>query len=132
MIILYYCSLSKADSVVFSQFWNVLLLFYCIMFNIRLSFTVGVFLGRQCGFQPVLYCFAGGFWYHVEYKIVIYFHCLSKVDIVAFSQVWSVKLLFFGVMLSIGSSISIPVYLRETVWPSAKSGINCSGFLVSF
>ena len=43
-IALYYCRLSQVDSVAFSQFWNVLLLFSGVMFSIRSFFTIAVYL----------------------------------------------------------------------------------------
>ena len=43
-IVLYYCRLSEVDSVAFSQFWNVLLLFSGLMFSIRSFFTIAVYL----------------------------------------------------------------------------------------
>ena len=43
-IVLYYCRLSEVDSVAFSQFWNVLLLFSGVMFSIRSFFTIAVYL----------------------------------------------------------------------------------------
>ena len=43
-IVLYYCSLSEVDSVAFSQFWNVLLLFSGVMFSIRSFFIIAVYL----------------------------------------------------------------------------------------
>ena len=76
-IVVYYCSLFKANSVAFSQFWNILLLFSDV--SKRSSSTFAVFLGRQW-LSAILECFVPVFWYHVEYKIVLYYYSLSQVD----------------------------------------------------
>ena len=62
-------------------------------------------------FSAISAMFDPVFWYHVQYKIVLYYCSLSEVDSVAFSQFWNVFPLFSGVMFSIRSFFTIAVYL---------------------